>query len=278
MGTMQVLQVGADGLLPGVWAVAFHGQIGANQTPARRQPVLADAEGRLVRVVEERRSQGEVVVEVEEVPLAEGNLPGIGTRISPVPARLGNLVVIVGERERKAGLVRRAHEEGLRVEEFVNWLGGNEPRDEGLGCERVGDVVVWYCNPQDGYELWKRIQAAAEDEFYRALAGDRHALMAVSFWLSRASVTEHGIYLAAVGLRRAGSPHWRTLLDNGVRNRTEEERRQGLEDAEWLLKNTPRVGPIGSGTQVQRSASKKLREHTTAPAKTATMAPAKVPH
>lgn len=263
MGTTRVIQVGEDGALPDIQVVGFHGQVGADQTPARRGSVLADAEGRLVRILEVRPAgagRREVLLEIDAEPLPAGELPGVGTRLAPLPARLGDYVVVVGERERarRAELARRAGaDEPQRVGPVVRWLGGNEARSEELGCERLGDTVAWYCTPDEAFALWRRIQAVAEEAFYRALEQDKHTLIAASYWLSRAKVTDQDIYLAAAGLRRAGSPHWQTMLRAGARERSAEDWEAGLRRAEELFEHPPRFGsdplrPIASTTPRER--------------------------
>ncbi|MDI1430891.1 hypothetical protein [Polyangium sorediatum] len=248
-----VLRLGTDGRLPGIRVVGFHGKVGTEQTPARRGPVLADEHGRLVRVLEGERSPREVLVEIDAEPLPEGELPGIGTRLSSVPALFGDRVVIVGDRERRSSwrLTPQTSETSTPcVEEFVAWLGGTEPRSERLRCERVDDVVAWVCSPDEAFALWKRIEAVAEEELVRALGRDKQSLVNASFWLSRASVAERSMYLAAAGLSRAGSPHVEALLRAGLRNRTEEERRRGVEEAAAVLekhsgtKNASPPGPV----------------------------------
>jgi hypothetical protein len=250
MDRTSIVQVLPDRQLPGVQIVGFHGKVGAEQTPARRGPVLADAEGRLLRVLRDRVSASgrrELLIETEREPLPPDELPGDGTRLSPVPARLGDYVAIVGEREQSRCdrlTLRAGRDEPPRVARFVSWLRGDEACSVELTCERVGEVVAWCCAPEEAFALWRRIQAVAEEELFRALQDDKYALIAASFWLSRAKVTDQDIYLAAAGLKRAGSPHWRSMLRAGARDRTEKDWEEGLRRAEELFANPPRFAPV----------------------------------
>jgi hypothetical protein len=241
MAPVRIVHGLADGLLPGVRVIGFHGDVGPDQTPARRGPVYADEAGRLLRLIDVKPAPSgyEVRMEADEPPIGEGPLPGIGTRLAGWPARLDSFVAIVGERERGAAeRLKGSHRRGEppRVQRFVEWIAGSERSSEELTCERLKDIVAWYCAPEEAYALWQRIQEIAEEELYHAVAsGSFAAIKGASFWLSRAKVTDRDIYLAAAALKRAASPHWETLLRQGARDRTPDERRAGVNEAEKFL-------------------------------------------
>jgi hypothetical protein len=203
--------------------------------------VYADKTGRLVRFLDVKPANGgyEVYVERDERPVVEGSLPGIGTPLRPWQARLGSFVAILGERERAVSNQPRASnggDEPSRVNRFLKWIAGKEPISEELTCERINGLIAWYCAPEEAFALWKRIQPVAEAKLYEALSrGSHDAIRSASFWLSRAKVSDRDIYLAAAALKRAASPHAEVLLRQGLRDRSDEQRKTGLAQAEELL-------------------------------------------
>lgn len=239
--SLMIAKGSAEGLLEGLYVVGFHGQVGPDQTPARCGPVFADDTGRLVRLLDVKPANGgyEVRVERDDRPVAEGSLPGFGTPLRRLQARLGHFVAIIGERERAVADPSRASDgrgEPPRVEQFVRWIGGAAPVSEELTCERIDGLIAWYCAPEEAFALWKRIQPLAEANLYRALSSGSHdEIRSASFWLSRAMVSERDIYLAAAALKRAASPHVEILLRNGLRDRSDAQRSAGLAQAEELL-------------------------------------------
>lgn len=230
-----------EGLIPGLRVVGYHGRLGTDQTPARRAPVHADAENRLADIIEARRASSKrshkaergVTVQIMSRPIPDDVWTSTGTRIGPWPAQLGDVVVILGEREvRHASALTAQTVEGEpgRVPAFLRWLVTSERRCDQLQCERVGDLVAWYCGPEEASALWKRLAQLAREEVVRsARRGDDAELKKASFWLSRAAVGDPDIYLAAAGLRRASYRHWKALLDAGVQSVTEKERLAGVE-------------------------------------------------
>lgn len=241
MTSTRVVKAAADGRLEALHVVGFHGQVGMDQTPARRGPVYADETGRLVRLLEVKPANGgyEVRVERDERPVIEGSLPGIGTPLRPWQVHLDHFVAILGERECAVANQPRAGnawDEPPRVDQFVKWIAGKEPISEELNCERINGLIAWYCAPDEAFALWKRIQPIAEANLYKALSkGFYDEIRSASFWLSRAKVSDRDIYLAAAALKRAASPHAEVLLKQGLRDRSEEQRRTGLAQAEEVL-------------------------------------------
>jgi hypothetical protein len=239
-------------MLAGLRVVGYHGRLEQDQTPARREAVLADAKGRIVELVgigSPRNSKctsddfREVGADVIGHLTAEGALPGVGTLIGPWPARLDDAVMILGERE-LARLDRIARGsvggEPSRVAALLRWLGGSARRSDELTCERVEGIVTWYCSEEESLALWRRIQPIARHDLHAAaLRGDPHELRNASFWLSRAALADEDIYLAVAGLRRAGYPHWEIVLQQGIRDLPDEARRAGLEAAEKELSSLP---------------------------------------
>ncbi|XXT21889.1 hypothetical protein WME94_10045 [Sorangium sp. So ce429] len=248
----KTLRVGSDRVLPGLRAIGHHGKVEQDQTPARREAVLADAKGRLVECAEvrPRRKRKSTSDDLREVGVnvignltAEGTLPGIGTPIGPWPARLDDAVMIIGERElTRLDRIARGSLGGepSRVAALLRWLGEGALRSDELTCNRVAGLVTWYCSEEEAIGLWRRIQPVARQDLQTATRrGDPHELRDASFWLSRAALADEDIYLAVAGLRRAGYPHWEVVLHQGIRDVPDEARRAALETAEKELSSLP---------------------------------------
>ncbi|MFS8070773.1 MAG: hypothetical protein ACMG6S_30775, partial [Byssovorax sp.] len=253
------LQAKADGQVPDLRVVGYHGRLGADQTPAKRAPVYADVENRLVDLIEARPASSKkgskgarsVTVKVMPRPIPEEVWTSTGTRIeSPWPARIGDVVVILGDREThhaRALAAMSVKDEPEHVSAFLEWLATDKPRSERLRCERIGDLVAWCCAPVEADALWQRLAVLAREEVLRcARQADDAALKKASFWLSRAAAKDDDMYLAAAGLKRASYRHWKALLDAGVRSGTDEERIAGVEAAFQTL---PRPAPAKQRTQ-----------------------------
>jgi hypothetical protein len=237
-----------DGQISGLQVIAYHGQVEPDQTPARRGPVHVDRQQRIVEIAEVRRVQAKagsqrsgfaVSVEVASSSLVDGALPGIGTPIGPWPAKLEHYVVLLGPEERRC-LASPGKVPGTggpeRLRSFLQWIQGEAAPPGDLTCERRGDLVAWYCSPEEAFALWKCIQPAAREALVAAVRGrNAEEIRRISFWLSRAAVTDADIYLAVAGLQRVSYPHWKVVLDAGVRDGTEEQRAAGLEEAERQL-------------------------------------------
>src|SRR5690606_13055898 len=97
------------------------------------------------------------------------------------PARLGNIVAILGSRESN-----RAHElaqlapeidESPEVVEFLKWVMTNTPRSEDLYGVRVDGLVAWYCTRDRAASLWKRIAAIAKQDVFAAAARNQPVLL-----------------------------------------------------------------------------------------------------
>src|SRR4051794_28299611 len=97
------MELAADGFLRGVTIIGYQGQIAVPSTPARREAVLLDDRRRVVEILGENKDEHgsliNVVVERSR-PLAKGeNPPGVVTLITPLPARIGDIVTIFSRRD-----------------------------------------------------------------------------------------------------------------------------------------------------------------------------------
>jgi hypothetical protein len=238
----------STGELPGVHVIGFHGRVASEMTPARRGPVYADDRSRLLRIVQIKPGiEGGYDVWTESVGSVSaetGTLPGVGTRVGPWPARLDDSIVILGPSEVRHAYrmtPRTLRREPPSVEKFVQWLRSPvQAPPEGLTCQRLEEMVAWYCSKAESFALWQRIHRIVEEEFFKAVtAGDRDAIERTSFWLSRAMIAPQDIYLAGAGLRRVASPLWKVLVREGLRLPDEKDWQAGLEDAERLLEHPP---------------------------------------
>jgi hypothetical protein len=245
-----LLDVQADGLVPGLTVVGFHGAMAADETPAKLGPVYANAAGCLTRIVEVGPTRAtpihKVRVEAFEPPLADGELlPGNGTRIGPWNARLGNVVMAIGPEERRkvAELRRYASTHGTpSVQRFIEWFASHEPRSEELQCERQNGIALWYCTVEDGFSLLKCVHQVVKDAFFAAVRAPSSAdVEEMAWWLSRAAIDDHDIYLAGVALRRIDSPAWEMLVREGLHLAKKEQWKEGLEEAERALDRPPPV-------------------------------------
>jgi hypothetical protein len=74
-------------------------------------------------------------------------------------------------------------------------------------------------------------------ELFRAVAEERaRDVLEASWWLSRAAFTDEDLYLAAAGLKRAGSPHAESMLRAMLQEPPGPKALQrGLQDALTLL-------------------------------------------
>jgi len=262
-----LLRVGADGLLPGLRVIGHHGRPGQDQTPARRGAVLADAAGHIVDPRETRPARttkgaptGEREVVLERIGRVrpDSELPGIGTRIGPWPARLDHYVVILGDRElRRVDRIARAEaarSEPARMHEVLRWLAGSQARSEQLTCERLGGLIAWYCSEDEAFALWTRIQPVAREDLFAVRRSGNQEIINAAYWLTRAAMNDANIYLAVAAMRRAGCTDWRTALEGGVQRATEDQMQQGLEDAEEQLDRIPfsRTGGLDPALREQR--------------------------
>lgn len=247
-----LLRVGADGLLPGLCVIGHHGRLGQDQTPARRGAVLADAAGHIVDPRETRPARtrkgaptGKREVALERIGRVgpDGELPGIGTRIGPWPARLDHYVVLLGERELRCvdriARAEAARSEPARVREVLRWLAGSEARSDQLTCERLGGLIAWYCSEDEAFALWTQIQPVAREDLFAVRRSGNQEIINAAYWLTRAAMSDADIYLAVAAMRGAGYSHWRTVLEGGVQRATEDQMQEGLGGAEDLLARTP---------------------------------------
>src|SRR5438034_11820415 len=129
------IEIGSDGALQGIRVMGCHGIPSADETPARMAPILADQDGRFVRieVVEPGRLAS---IERSESLIAEGNSFGEGMRLGPWPARLDDVLVVLGPREFASALLRqpkRTH--NPRVASFLTHVVAGQTIDEELRFE-----------------------------------------------------------------------------------------------------------------------------------------------
>ena len=240
--------VGPDGRIEGLRVIGFHGEVDFAQTPARREPVFADAEGRLIGLEDVepttpsegasfvRAIWGRVGQRVDANPL-----PGISTRLAhPHSASWNALAVILGETE-----LRQAKElaagspegEGGRVAAFLKWLGSaTEAPAPSLMAQRLGSGVVWYCSLDEASALYRVISRVAEQQMIRASnAGDDRALYQSSWWLTRAAMDDSDRYIAAVGLERSERRMADAYLKATFRKRPPDEIEAGLAHARGVF-------------------------------------------
>ncbi len=225
MSQIRKVDVGPDGTLAGVSVVGVHGEVDPAHTPARHQPVLADEEGRIVRIerVETNLQPVAAWLKVGKAS-APDRLPGVGTRLKPsTPAVLGNIVVVMGGDERS---------EAERLPEFI------EPSRKW----HIGDAVAWYCRPAEAVGLFQRIRRRAQDKVVQALKkGDREHLYRYCWWLSRTAVDDADIFLAAAGLEQCDAGMADVLLGATIgRKKTPDQVQEGLMSARDRLKELAR--------------------------------------
>jgi hypothetical protein len=206
--------------LAGLWVIGFNGEVEPQDTPARRAPVLANDQGVLVRLVPETSAERDgayqLRVETGTRVGAEEALPGHGTRLERGPARLGHTLVLVGDAERSAAPRMRdllSATAPASVTDFIDWLARGCPAPAPKGARHMGRLVAWYCSEVEAHALWTCIHEEAKRELFHAVAENHiQEMIAGSWWLSRAAFTDEDLYLAAAGLKRAGSPYAENML------------------------------------------------------------------
>jgi len=278
MTNKAMLDVQADGLVPGLTVVGFHGAMAADETPAKLGQVYVNAAGCLTRIIELGPTRATPIhqlrIEPFEPPLRnEEPLPGNGTRIGPWSARLGNVIMAIGpdERRKVAELRRYASTHSTAsVQHFLEWFAGISPRSDELLCERRDEISFWYCTADDGFALLTCVHHVVKDEFFAAVRSRSSTdLEEMAWWLSRAAVDDHDIYLAGAALRQMDSPAWEVLIREGLHLPKKEQWKDGLEKAEWNLNHPPPIAlpslpneetksRIGSPLSLGRSNVRKL--------------------
>ena len=204
-----------NGVLEGLFVIGFHGRPDPDCTPARQQVVHADESDHLV--VLHNAADGAVRAERAAAPLGPGPLPGFATRIGPWPARVGDMVVVLGRQDLEGlGPLRKRVENG-RVTSLD------------------GGLVAWCCAEDDAWEVWKAIAVAARAAVHRAVGvRDDERLKKAAWWLSRAAATDEDIFFAAAGLERAGASY-AALLKQGIRDASAADLEAGLASARVRL-------------------------------------------
>jgi hypothetical protein len=224
----RTVEVSLEGEVPGIRVIGFHGEVDAAHTPARRAPLLVDEEGWLVRLSPEELSTGEEAstgpafhrVRIErgllQVNTETGPLPGVGTKLGPWPARVGDTVVLLGEAERRAA----AHLASLvtagepEVREFVFWVARGCPPAAPARAVQLDTLVAWCCSMEEAHSLWRHVLQEARLAVMSAFAQGQppHALEEAAWWLSRAALTDEDLYLSAAALKHAGTPDAEAML------------------------------------------------------------------
>jgi hypothetical protein len=232
------------GMIPGLHVVGIQGRFDDNQTPALGAPVLADSQGRRV-TIREANPAGDLgyrlSVDVAGVKIDDEVWSNTSTRIDPAwPARLGNIVAIVGSRElsraRELAQLDAAPGESADVVAVLNWLSTDALHSEELGCARIDGLVAWYCTRDQARSLWRRIAVVARRNVVEAAGRNQAALLEhASLWLSRAAGDEGDMYFAVAGARRGKYRHWQALLDAGVRSGSSASRLAAVDAAEQEL-------------------------------------------
>ncbi|MFO0757532.1 MAG: hypothetical protein U0359_13635 [Byssovorax sp.] len=244
------LEILPDGKIAGLTVAGFHGRMAADETPARLAAVFLDASGSPTSIVEVGPTTwtpaGKARIESFPPAIAEGeSLPGEGTRTRRWSARSGNLFMALGpdERGRVGELRGYAQRHGTaRVRRFVDWFGGSTPVDDTLQAERQGEIALWYCSEDDAFSLLDCVHRVVKDVFFRAWKGQSpEEIEDVAWWLSRAAVSDHDIYLSAAALRRVDSPAWELLLREGLHLPEKAQWSEGLAAAEWQLEHPPLI-------------------------------------
>jgi len=167
-----------------------------------------------------------------------GDLPGVATRFDvSFPAIVDGVVVLAGKSEHHDVHRIDLDQAGLpdRVASFLRWL--RDDHKPPTGACRAG--VLWACYLTGGERraLWKALHA----EVFRALrdavrAEDPARMIAGAFRLSRVIVTpESDFFQVAEALQRAGSPHWKLMLREGLPKRDETTWEQGLKEAAYAF-------------------------------------------
>ena len=236
----RAMKVTDDDRIEGLQVIGYQGIVDPASTPAQRAPVIVDGGHRLSRIIDYYQP-GRVIVESVEPPLPrEGALPGSATRLGPFPAILDGVVAIVGKSERP--LVHKIDFDRPdlppRVAGFLRWLRDDHqiPKDVSYGKSGAG---LWACYlpTTERRGLWKVLHA----EVYRSLRDavredDPERMIERAFWLSRVVIDpKSDLFQVAEALRRAGSPHWKFMLREGLRIEDETTWEKGLKEASYAF-------------------------------------------
>lgn len=255
-----------EGRIQGLRVIGFHGEVDASQTPARREPLFADAEGRIVGLEEGARVEaGTQSVRAVWGQVArrgrDGALPGLATPLEQSDeAHWEHLIVVLGKselRHLKHLMAAKTDDRAPRVDALLAWL--TDPENQAsteLRAQRVGEAVAWYCSPVEAFVLYQRISRVAEEEMMRAsLARDDQALYQASWWLGRAAMEDSDRYIAAVGLELGDRRMAEAYLKATFRKRPGQEIEAGLSHARGVFSARCRrmEAPGASPTRVDAS-------------------------
>lgn len=198
-GPDTVVIAGADGHLEGLEICGFHGAIDPAATPARREPIFMDGKRRVVEVLSLVEGDGgarHAVVERSRPLAKNAHLPGVVTKLEPLPARLGDIVVILGQRDMVA----------------------LEPGQLPVRRAAVGELNIVVCSMEETLTLCETIAAKAIGAIREAMAKrDSKTLEQSAWWLSRATTEPAKLALAVVALGAAKSPHAELLRQEAFR-------------------------------------------------------------
>lgn len=203
-----------DGKISELTMVGFHGRIGADQTPARRPPVLVH-KNRLAKILSNNNKTAIVAVRKSDI-LDEEWLHGTKIDLG-WPAILNNYVTVVHRKDVDC-IIENASIENTRNEgvffNFLQWYKSENDRPDDLLTLRFGEFIVWYTDADASNRLRSYISDIARLQVVEAFRKkDNIGLKKKSFWLSRSAISKEDILLAAVGLREAGNIYWKMMID-----------------------------------------------------------------
>jgi hypothetical protein len=141
------------------------------------------------------------------------------------------------------------------VQRFIEWFAGDEPRSDALSCERSEEIALWYCTADDGFSLLGCVHRVVKDAFFATVRSASPDVEEKAWWLSRAAIDDHDIYLAAAALRQMDAPAWDVLIREGLHLPKKEQWTDGLEKAEWHLAHPPLVALPSLGPALAKPAT-----------------------
>lgn len=239
------VNVGYNGSLPGLSVIGYRREINPAATPATREGVYVNEERRIVKLVDPRFHESRsspVIGEIIGPPLFGQTLPKDVTGLGPWKARFDHQLLVIGSPEifHAHELLKQLKREHLKsIKLLLASLIDPEIPVPDLTLKRQDALIVIYADRYFADLLLHLIRNAAESVMFQAhQKGDKVLLIKASWWLSRtATVRENDqdIYLAAAGLRAAGSPDWEILMEHGRAQHSEISQLTRLERATTRL-------------------------------------------
>ena len=192
-----------SGIVEGLFAIGFQGTAGPDDTPHRAEPVLADDKGRLAfprGLTEGPSGARHLSVELQARANSAAALPGEATRFEPIPYRLSDLIIVLGDDDKEVAKTFLA-----------------------AGYDRVrtaGDVTVWSCSEAEAWELFGALEKQATAAVIAAVStGNNDELIADCAWrLSRCARGDEGLIMAIAALRRVAPDDAALLQREGSRD------------------------------------------------------------